>query len=166
MFIDTMPELKYNLAVNITKEDYERTFISIVTETLVDDGTLFFSEKIWKPIMVGHPFMVYGNQGSLKYLKSLGFKTFSNWIDESYDDEPNRNLRSTMIVNELEKFSFKTKEELIKIREEMKETCLFNYEFYKKYYYKKYGDHDISKTIDDVLIEIWTNLKNNKPNII
>jgi hypothetical protein len=164
--IDTMPELKYNLAVNITKEDYERTFISIVTETLVDDGTLFFSEKIWKPIMVGHPFMVYGNQGSLKYLKSLGFKTFSNWIDESYDDEPDRDVRSTMIVNELEKLSFKTKEELIKIREEMKETCLFNYEFYKKYYYEKYGNHDISKTIDDVLIEMWTNLKNNNQTLI
>jgi hypothetical protein len=166
MFIDTMPELKYNLAVNITKEDYERTFISIVTETLVDDGTLFFSEKIWKPIMVGHPFMIYGNQGSLKYLKSLGFKTFSNWIDESYDDEPDRDVRSTMIVNELEKLSFKTKEELIKIREEMKETCLFNYKFYKKYYYEKYGNHDISKTIDDVLIEMWTNLKNNNQTLI
>jgi hypothetical protein len=28
MVIDTMPDLKYNLAINITKEDYERTFIS------------------------------------------------------------------------------------------------------------------------------------------
>jgi hypothetical protein len=116
--------------------------------------------------MVGHPFMIYGNQGSLKYLKSLGFKTFSNWIDESYDDEPDRDVRSTMIVNELEKLSFKTKEELIKIREEMKETCLFNYKFYKKYYYEKYGNHDISKTIDDVLIEMWTNLKNNNQTLI
>ena len=40
-----------------------------VTESLVDDGTLFFSEKIWKPLMVGHPFLLYGNQYSLKYLR-------------------------------------------------------------------------------------------------
>jgi hypothetical protein len=70
--IDEKYDLDYNLAVNITKEDYENTFISLVTESLADDGTLFFSEKIWKPLMVGHPFILYGNQYSLKYLKSSG----------------------------------------------------------------------------------------------
>jgi len=161
LIIDTMPELKYNLAVNITVQDFERTFISVVTETLVDDGTLFFSEKIWKPIMVGHPFMVYGNQYSLKYLKSVGFKTFDKWIDESYDDEPNRDKRSKMIVNELEKFSLKSLDELKKLREEMFEICEFNYNHFKTYYFENYGKTDESKTIKEVLIGIWEEINKN-----
>ena len=108
--IDQRYDLDYNLACNITKEDYERTFISLLSESLVDDDTLFFSEKIWKPIMVGHPFILYGNKDSLKYLKSMGYKTFDGWIDESYDDEPDRNVRSIMVVNELKKFENKTLE--------------------------------------------------------
>ena len=161
MTIDTMPELKYNLAVNITVEDFKRTFISVVTETLVDDGTLFFSEKIWKPIMVGHPFMVYGNQYSLKYLKSIGFKTFDKWIDESYDDESDRDRRCKMIVNVLEKFSLKSLDELKKLREEMFEICEFNYNHFKTYYFENYGETDESKTIKEVLIGIWEDINKN-----
>jgi hypothetical protein len=163
--IDTMPELKYNLAINITIEDFKRTFISVVTETLVDVGTLFFSEKIWKPIMVGHPFMVYGNEGSLKYLKSLGFKTFDKWIDESYDNEPDKDKRSELIVNELEKFSLKSLDELKKIREEMFEVCSYNYNYFKSYYFENYGEIDESKTIKEILINLWEEInENNKKN--
>jgi hypothetical protein len=162
MVIDTMPDLKYNLAINITKEDYERTFISVVTETLVDEGTLFFSEKIWKPIMVGHPFMVYGNQYSLKYLKSIGFKTFDKWIDESYDNEPNRDIRSKLIVNELVKLNNKTIEDLTRMREEMLEICAHNFNYFKIYYKEKYGDNDESITINDTILEIWSEIKNKK----
>jgi len=159
MTIDTMPELKYNLAVNITVEDYKRTFISVVTETLVDDGTLFFSEKIWKPIIVGHPFMVYGNQYSLKYLKSIGFKTFDKWIDESYDNEADRDLRSKMIVNELDKFNNMSLDKLKQIREEMFEICQHNFNYFKIYYKEKYGDIDESATIREVLLKLWNSLK-------
>jgi hypothetical protein len=161
MVIDTMPELKYNLAINITIEDFKRTFISVVTETLVEDGTLFFSEKIWKPIMVGHPFMIYGNQNSLKYLKSLGFKTFDKWIDESYDNEPDKDKRSIMIVNELEKLNLKSLNELKILREEMFEVCEFNYNHFKSYYFENYGDIDESKTISDVLTYLWQDLNKN-----
>jgi hypothetical protein len=163
LMIDTMPELKYNLAINITVEDYERTFISVVTETMVDKDTLFFSEKIWKPIMVGHPFMVYGNKGSLSYLKSLGFRSYDKWIDESYDEEPDRDLRCKMIVNQLNKFNSLPISKLIEIREEMKDTCIYNYAHYKTYYREKYGDNDQSKTIRDVLLEMWSDLSEIKP---
>ena len=161
MVIDTMPELKFNLAINITIEDFKRTFISIVTETLVDNGTLFFSEKIWKPIMIGHPFIVYGNEGSLKYLKSLGFKTFDKWIDESYDNEPNRDKRCEMIVNELEKFSLKSLDELKKLREEMFDVCSFNYNHFKSYYFENYGEIDESKTIKEILTNVWKEINKN-----
>ncbi len=156
--IDSRYSLFYNLACNITKEDYDRTFISLVTETLVDDGTLFFSEKVWKPIMVGHPFLLYGNQHSLKYLKSLGYQTFDRWIDETYDNEPNRDVRCKMIVNELKKFENKTIEELKSIREEMNDVLIYNQQHYKKLYNEKYDNGDVSAEITKIFKDIWEEL--------
>lgn len=156
--IDSLPELRYNLACNITTEDFERTFVSVVTETLADDGTLFFSEKIWKPIMVGHPFMVYGNKGSLSYLKSIGYKTFDRWWDESYDNEPDRNRRSAMIADELLKLKSKSIDELRTMREEMKDVINHNKENYNRVYQEKYSESDQSSTIREVLIEMWNEL--------
>jgi hypothetical protein len=158
--IDSKYDLYYNLAINITKEDYEKTFISLLTETLVDDGTLFLSEKIWKPIMVGHPFLVYGNKGTLKYLKELGYKTFDRWIDESYDDIDDRELRCSKIVSELKKFSTKTTDELKLVREEMKEICQYNQEHFKMLYKTNYDEHANSFKIENILNEIWKKIKN------
>lgn len=156
--IDHRYDLTFNLACNITKEDYERTFISMVTESLVDDETLFFSEKIWKPIMVGHPFLIYGNQYTLRYLKSLGYKTFDKWIDESYDEIYDRVHRAQKIVIELKKFEDKTVEELMVIRDEMEEVCKFNKEHYNILYDKKYGEDNINKDLENIFIEVWEDI--------
>lgn len=160
--IDHRYDLTFNLACNITKEDYERTFISMVTESLADDDTLFFSEKIWKPIMVGHPFIIYGNQFTLKYLKSLGYKTFDKWIDESYDEIYDRVHRAQKIVSELKKFNDKTIEELTSIRLEMEEICIFNKQHYDVLYKQKYGEENVNKDLEDIFLEIWGDLKETK----
>lgn len=152
---DDRYDLYYNLACNITKEDYQRTFISLVTESLIDEDTLFFSEKIWKPIMVGHPFILYGNKDSLKYLKNLGYQTFDRWIDEKYDDELDYKVRSKMIVNEIKKLSEKSLEDLKIIRNEMNDVCVHNQNHYKKLYQEKYGTTDVNNDLCKILNEIW-----------
>ncbi len=156
--IDSKYDLTYNLACNVTKEDYERTFISLLSESLVDDDTLFFSEKIWKPIIVGHPFILYGNQNSLKFLMEMGYKTFGKWIDERYDQEPNQYTRSKIVVNELKKFENKTIDELKLIREEMREVCEYNKNHYIKLFNQKY-DVGVNLELSNIFDEIWENLK-------
>jgi hypothetical protein len=153
-------DLFFNMCCNITKEDYEKTFVSMVTETLVDEGTLFISEKIWKPIMVGHPFIVYGNLGTLKFLKSMGYRTFDKWINEEYDNEPDSGKRCNMITEELVKLSTKTVEELKLIRSEMNEVCDYNQKWYKKLYDEKYGGIDINGDLTKIFEEVWNELKN------
>ena len=153
-------DLFFNMCCNITKEDYEKTFISMVTETLVDEGTLFISEKIWKPIMVGHPFIVFGNLGTLKFLKSMGYRTFDKWISEEYDNEPDSGKRCNMITEELVKLSTKTVEELKLIRSEMNEVCDYNQKWYKKLYDEKYGSIDINGDLTKIFEEVWNELKN------
>jgi hypothetical protein len=108
--------------------------------------------------MVGHPFILFGNQNSLKYLKSIGYKTFDKWIDESYDSEMDENIRCSMIVHELKKLKDKSIDELKIIREEMKEICHHNKEHYKILFNKNYDTGDQSKTIKDVLFEMWSEI--------
>jgi hypothetical protein len=64
---------------------YNDTFCSIVMETYVAEQFPYFSEKVFKPIAFYHPFILQGNKESLKYLQDMGFKTFGNYWDESYD---------------------------------------------------------------------------------
>lgn len=45
----------------------------------------FITEKTYKPIWMQHPFMVYGQSNTLAKLRDLGFVTYDNLFDESYD---------------------------------------------------------------------------------
>jgi hypothetical protein len=156
--IDDTYDLKFNMACSITKSDYEKTFISVVSETLVDEGTLFITEKTWKPIMVGHPFMILGNQGTLKYLKSIGYKTFSPWINEEYDDISDSATRLIKIVEELEKLSKKSVEELLEIRKEMGDICKHNQENFNNRFKMKYGENNINGDISNMFDIIWNEI--------
>ena len=55
--------------------------------------TGFFSEKMFKPIIYFQPFVLVGQCCALEHLRKLGYKTFSDVIDESYDLEPDLELR-------------------------------------------------------------------------
>jgi len=64
---------------------YTDTWFSLVTETIFDYPYSFRTEKIYKPIIMAHPFVVAANRGYLKDLRNTGFKTFGHLIDEHYD---------------------------------------------------------------------------------
>jgi hypothetical protein len=64
---------------------YTDSWFSLVTETIFDYPYSFRTEKIYKPILMAHPFVVAANRGYLKDLRDAGFQTFDSVIDESYD---------------------------------------------------------------------------------
>jgi hypothetical protein len=64
------------------------SWVSVISEASFSDDQCFISEKTFKPLIVGHPFIVFGNPNSLQYLRDMGYKTFDPWIDESYDRLP------------------------------------------------------------------------------
>lgn len=64
---------------------YTDTWFSVVTETIFDYPHTFRTEKIWKPILMAHPFVVAANQGYLRDLRNAGFQTFHTLLDEGYD---------------------------------------------------------------------------------
>jgi hypothetical protein len=84
---------------------YQSSWYSIVCET-VDSGTsnLLVTEKIGKCLFAKRVFVVVTGGGILKYLRSLGFRTFhGDIIDESYDDEPNDRLRLEMAWEQIQR---------------------------------------------------------------
>ena len=85
--------------------DYAQTGMEIVLETLFDDSRLHLTEKSLRPIACGKPFMLVATAGSLKYLRSYGFETFSNLIDESYDLETDPVARLTAVIQEMTRIS-------------------------------------------------------------
>lgn len=156
--IESRPSLYYNLACDITYNDYERTFISLISETLMDKGAIFITEKTWKPIIVGHPFIMVGNKHNLKFLKDLGYKTFDRWIDETYDDIEDENERRGAIMKELKRLSNLGVEKLKQIRLEMSDVCEYNQKHFHMLYQEKYGADNINGDISKLINKIWGEL--------
>ena len=84
---------------DITEQPYIDTVCSIVSETNDNDTDVFMTEKIWKPIIAQHVFVVHGNHLYLQKLREIGFKTFGSYFDESYDLENDKNKKINAIVS-------------------------------------------------------------------
>jgi hypothetical protein len=86
---------------------YEDTYFSLVSETIFFhkyrdwEDSCFLSEKIFKAILFKHPFVLIATPNTLKYLKGLGYKTYSPVIDESYDSIEDNYLRMIAILKEV-----------------------------------------------------------------
>lgn len=81
---------------------HRQTLFQIVNETLVDnshDTSLFYSEKTFRPVVCFQPFVIYGQKGCNKHLKNLGYKTYEDWFDLSFDDEQDNVLRYKKLLN-------------------------------------------------------------------
>lgn len=76
---------------------YDKTYISIVSETNFENNIIHMTEKTIKPIIFKQPFIIVGPANTLETLRKLGFRTFSDFWDESYDSEPDPRKRMKMI---------------------------------------------------------------------
>lgn len=77
---------------------YVDTYFSVVTETVFEYPYSFRTEKIWKPIVMGHPWIVAANKGFYRDMHNLGFRTYSHVIDESFDNIENNQERLDRII--------------------------------------------------------------------
>lgn len=104
MYLDT-EDLVTNRAMheNSIEYYYMETYFSIVNETTYHENTPFLSEKIFKTIAMGHPFIMVTAPNSLQYLKELGYKTYEPFIDESYDSIEDPGDRILAILDEVER---------------------------------------------------------------
>ena len=92
---------------DISTDVFSDAYLSIVTETFFT-GPLYFSEKIFNSMRYNHFFIYLGPPHSLKYLRSLGFKTWDHIIDESYDSIENPADRLYAVTSSINKFLSKS----------------------------------------------------------
>ena len=109
---------------------YYNSYIDIVTmsdsHSTEDSPRVYIDEKLYKSFACMKPFLIVGQYKTLKTLKRLGFKTFSDWIDESYDDEIEYDVRMSKIHNEIKGISQFSIKEMDELYFKMKTTLLHN----------------------------------------
>lgn len=105
---------------------YENAYFYICTETYTHGEYKSVTEKVCKPMVNFLPFLFVSFHGALAWLRHLGFKTFSPFIDESYDDEPDEGKRVTMVYNEIKRLCAMSKEELHNWYWQMEDILLHN----------------------------------------
>lgn len=75
-----------NAANQYNIDIYKKTLISVITETKFDEDVIFFTEKVFKPLALGHPLILLASAGTLAALRDLGFRIDWCGIDPSYND--------------------------------------------------------------------------------
>lgn len=113
-------DLYKNSAINILSE-------SVYSSEILSIPYTFISEKTFRALAFPRPFIVIGQRHTLRNLQKMGFRTFSDIIDESYDDLPDSE-RLDKIQEIILDLSKKSKEEIYT----MWEKCVDNYEHNRK----------------------------------
>jgi len=145
-----------NLSATVNFKDLTSALWHVVTETVYFDSKLHLTEKIFKPIVAKRPFILVGAPGNLAYLKSYGFRTFDQWIDESYDQETDHYMRIEKITEELAKLCTLEPANLIMMHQDMQEILEYNF----NHFYTTFKDFIVDELVDNfenVLDQINTN---------
>ena len=95
-------------------DEAAESLLYLVTETVATGRRHHLTEKTFKPIALGMPFVIVGTRGSLEYLRSYGFRTFEGIWDESYDDAEDdvRIQRIASLLRSLDELSTEGKQDL------------------------------------------------------
>jgi len=130
------------------KDMYRNTLFDLITETLYHHDvfyypeykwwkTIFLTEKVFRSILYKRPFILIGNQGSLRALSQLGFVTFPELFDENYDhlDDDERIMHVLKQVKDIDYTKFKEilmSEKIQNRLEKNRQTLLDIVDSYKK----------------------------------
>lgn len=135
---------------NNKKEWYTDSYIHLISETSFDIDDMyepFFSEKTFRPIINLQPFIMIGNVYSLKRLHQLGFKTFSPYIDESYDNERDPKQRMQMIQKEILKLSQLSMQQLHDLYYRFEDILIDNFNTMMSYQ----NDNPFATAVSDII---------------
>jgi hypothetical protein len=92
-----------HLSQIIPVDVFNQTAYSIIAETDHDNTLSCFTEKTAKPLIAKRLFVAFSGYKFLYNLRRLGFKTFGDVIDESYDLVLDDSARYSMAFEEIKK---------------------------------------------------------------
>lgn len=149
---------------------HNSTDINIITETFRNHYGIpandihykkffFITEKTYRTILMKQPFILFSNPYALKYLRNAGYKTFSPFINESYDNIENLFGRQNMIVNEVNRLSNMPTDEFNELLVNCKEIAKHNYEvlmnrIHDKYYHTAWTSDKLKPYVRSINFDI------------
>jgi uncharacterized HAD superfamily protein len=111
--------------LNIMKV-YPSFFVEIVSLTYFSGNVFYVDEKVWRPIFMKTPFIIQGPTNTIKNLHKLGFRTFGNWWDEGYSEDP-ISCHIPAIINNIEQLAKLNTKEIQELYNNMLPTLEHNY---------------------------------------
>lgn len=121
-----------NPADNLNSEIYSTSLLTVITETHFNDDITFLSEKIFKPLSAGHPFLVLGNPGTLAAVRALGFRTDFAGIDTDYDNIQSGPERFQRVHSILEQWVNLSHQQRINLITKSLPVIYHNFEHYRR----------------------------------
>jgi hypothetical protein len=104
---DSMDADQHNDHRSVNTDLYQQSYCHLVLETHFDadgSGGSFLTEKTYKCLKYGQPFILIGPPGSLKSLREQGYRVFDHALDNSYDqieDNTERWLATRAVIEDL-----------------------------------------------------------------
>lgn len=119
------------------KNIWSKFYIDVVSST-DHYNKHYFSEKLSRPLLTRKPFLALAAPGTLELIRSLGFRTFGDWWDESYDREPCLNKRLDMVINEINRIDSLSDSEMRSLITDMQSTLIYNQAHYQEFFDRYY----------------------------
>ena len=113
---------------------YKNSLISLVMCAFpFQENACHLHSSTYNPIFCGHPVIQFGPYQHLKEMKKNGFRTFSKWWDESYDDEIDGVKRLKMVMDISYNISKMSIEKVFDMIVDMKEVLQHNSDLINNY---------------------------------
>ena len=115
---------RMSLSQIVPIEIYNESAYSLVAETSYSNHYTFYTEKTVKPILGKRLFISLSSQHSLQNLRNIGFKTFGNVIDESYDSTEPLTQRFDLALEQVRYLATQNQQDIL---EKIRPACEHNY---------------------------------------
>jgi hypothetical protein len=134
-------------------EIYKNSLLSVVTETAFAEDGLFITEKTFKPIVAGHPFMILGQPFLLDELNKIGYKTNFFGINQTYDRILNPKDRFVAFHDSLKKWINTPRDVKIKLLVKSIPMIEHNRKIFSSVNYENDGYKMLMSTVRDIFHE-------------
>jgi hypothetical protein len=118
----------YTVSTAFRADFYQHIACDIVCETVLSYPYPYVSEKSLRPFACKRMLIILGSKGILKLLRTKGFKTFGDFIDETYDDIDDASERFLKVSDEIHKLCKRPLFEIVNYMTENVTTFEHNYQ--------------------------------------
>ena len=169
IWMDFKPGLSRNVICD-TMTHYDKCLFDIVSESTM--APLIFSEKTWRPIIWGKPFVIIGHPDSNQRLTDLGFDCFSDIFNQTvsydpYDMNRNNPPRHSEIKRQISPLLDIDPDSWADLKSELMPRCIHNQATFIKYIFDDslipefMRDCPLGSLSMSIAQDIRTQLKNN-----